>query len=301
MRCCLTGDRILAEDVQTLRLAPTVAKSSECSAFLRFASDESGRTHIERQFAPYPFHFCRPFYLDDDPDGMATVYIQSCAGGIFAHDALHLSIDATPGAKAHVTTAASTIVHSMPVGQAKQSVSIVAAENTLVEYLPDPMILFVGSRVKSSIDLILQPNACVMLSDAFLLHDYRALGGAFDSFHGDITVRDTTGEVVVRDRIRVNGKDLLGVTPGLMGSCVAQASVMLFCRQEFLATVLDGWRYALDNIDGIYAGASLMRQKLGIFARIIADDGAALREAQLALWRCARVEVTARTPMPRRK
>jgi urease accessory protein len=295
------GDHLLPDAVRDLDAPRTDAARTSRPAILRFASDENGRTFVERQFAPYPFHFCRPFYLPGDPEGMATLYSQSCAGGIFEHDALELHIEAATGAKVHVTTSASTIVHGMPDGSALQKVCLVAAEGALLEYLPDPMILFAGSRAQSRVELNLQADAQVMISDAFLLHDYRARGGAFDWFHGDITVRDRIGRIVMRDRIRVNGNDLLGITPGLMNGCVAQASVMLFCRHDRQAAVLEMWCDALNRGVGIYAGASSLGNDLGIFARIIANDGAALRQAQLALWHCARLQLTGRPPTIRRK
>ena len=64
---------------------------------LRFARGPDGSTHVERQLASYPFHLCRALRLPGDPDGMATLYLQSCAGGLFEHDRLSVSIVAGEG------------------------------------------------------------------------------------------------------------------------------------------------------------------------------------------------------------
>ena len=48
---------------------------------LTFSCDGGGRTYLDRQFASYPFHVCRPHYFPHDAPGMATLYLQSSAGG----------------------------------------------------------------------------------------------------------------------------------------------------------------------------------------------------------------------------
>jgi urease accessory protein len=57
---------------------------------IAFARDPSGRTYIRRQFVRYPYHVCRPLSFSGDPAGMATIYLQSCAGGIFRDDRLRM-------------------------------------------------------------------------------------------------------------------------------------------------------------------------------------------------------------------
>ncbi len=79
-------------------------------ATLRFAVG-GGRTMLAHQHVPYPFHVTRPFYLDPQRPHLATLYLQSAAGGLYRGDRLLLAIDVAPGGSAHVTTQASMIVH----------------------------------------------------------------------------------------------------------------------------------------------------------------------------------------------
>ena len=292
----MTGDRILAADVKALAMDAPASRS----AVLHFASGESGRTHIAKQFAPYPFHICRPFYLPGDPAGMATVYVQSCAGGIFEHDRLALTVQTEPASQAHVTTSASTIVHSMPIAAARQTVHLLADSESVIEYLPDPMILFAGARIISSVNVVMGDAARVMLSDAFLMHDHRDQGEAFDWFCSDIVIRDVADKVLVRDRIRIEGRSILAAVPGVTGRFTAQASFMCLCR-ELAPDMLVPMRTALEAIDDIYAGVSLLPSGVGVFARILAADGIALRAAQLCLWSEARKCLTGVVPIARRK
>src|SRR5215470_13883408 len=114
----MTGDRLFADDLSALSddtpgaLAPHVD--------LGFSADRAGRTALRRQRVTYPFHVGRTWQVPGDPAGMATLYVQSCSGGLFQHDDLAWHIVASEGARAHVTTAAATIAHRMEDGHARQ-------------------------------------------------------------------------------------------------------------------------------------------------------------------------------------
>ncbi len=61
------------------------------------------RSFLAHQHTPHPFHLTRPFYLPGDPQGMATLYLQSSSGGLYGDDDLSLHIALEEGAGAHVT------------------------------------------------------------------------------------------------------------------------------------------------------------------------------------------------------
>ena len=64
---------------------------------LAFAADGDGRTYLQRQYASYPFHVCRVHYHDKDHPGLATLYVQSCSGGIYEDDRLDLTLATAAG------------------------------------------------------------------------------------------------------------------------------------------------------------------------------------------------------------
>ena len=65
-------------------------------AALRFRRS-GNKTFLVKQYTPHPFHITRPFYVDGDPDSMATLYLQSSSGGLYGDDDL-LSRD-RPGSR----------------------------------------------------------------------------------------------------------------------------------------------------------------------------------------------------------
>ena len=116
--------------------APALAISSGAESRLElvFNSGPDGITFISSQYATYPFHVCRPHYLDQAPQGMATLYFQSCSGGLFEDDNLACSVAAKAATAVHLTSQASTIVHSSRCGRpAIQRTAICAEKDAIVE------------------------------------------------------------------------------------------------------------------------------------------------------------------------
>ena len=64
---------------------------------LVFARAPDGRSYISHQRVGYPFHITRPFYLDPEPAGLLTLYLQSVSGGIYRGERLALSLKAKAG------------------------------------------------------------------------------------------------------------------------------------------------------------------------------------------------------------
>jgi urease accessory protein len=133
--------------------------------------------------------------MPGDPAGMPTVYLQSCSGGIFQRDDLRIRIVAGAGTSAHVTSAASTVVHGMESAGARQIVELDAGAGALLEYLPDPVILFPRARLHNGVQVRLDPQASVILGDALILHDPKGGGGAFEFLESETVVRDRAAAI----------------------------------------------------------------------------------------------------------
>jgi urease accessory protein len=277
------------------------AAEARGAAELTFARDPSGRTYIGRQFVSYPYHVCRPLTFAGDPDGMVTLYLQSCAGGIFRDDRLREHLLAEEGTSAHVTTQAATIVHSMDRGTARQDVLIEAGAESLLEVMPDPFILFPKARFASAVRVRAHESASVVLSDSFSCHDPAGAGAMFDWLRGDLVVEDLQGRVLARDRFRISGAAMAEGYPGITGTYASQGSLFVIRRQGDLAELIDALRTATADIGHIYAGVSALPNDCGAWLRILAQDAVGLRAAMAAAWQATRSLLTGRVPAPRRK
>jgi urease accessory protein len=268
---------------------------------LEFARAPSGETYLRRQHAAYPYHLCKPYRYAGDPEGMATLYLQSCAGGIYAGDRLEERILVGEGAAAQVTTQAASIVHSMIGSSAAQSVEIEAESGSFLEYLPDPLILFPHASFETRLRIRAAPEATVVACDSFLMHDPDAAGRAFDRLSAEIAAEASDGRLLALDRLEIAGAAMTSGLAGLSSRFAAHGSLWALCRSDAADRVVETVRECLAGIVGIYAGASRLPNQAGAAARILAEDGVALRAGLFAAWSGARLALTGRLPEPRRK
>lgn len=269
---------------------------------LGFQAAPDGRTYIEKQYSSYPFHVCRPFYLDRGPcAGMATVYKQSCSGGVYSRDRLTTEIVLGQQSQAHVTTQSATIVHETTHGEAEQICEIEAHAGALVEYVPETTILFSGARLKSRMALRLHETAGAIVFDSFLGHDFRNDGAVFDSFENEVVIAGLDGVPLVIDRFHVSGQVYRDNLVGQMGRNRCHGSVLVVAPDVDIAGVLNCARYVLGVIPDITAGVSGLPGLNGFSARILSENAVPIKKAMLAVWMLAREAMTGAKPAPRRK
>ncbi|MCH9053158.1 MAG: urease accessory protein UreD, partial [Proteobacteria bacterium] len=248
-----------------------------------------------------PFHVCRVQYLDPDLPDMASLYLQSSAGGLFAGDALGVSITCKPGAMAHVTTQASTIAYRMPNGEARQRTDLEVGENGFLEYLPDPVILFPQARLKNRLNLKLASNATAIVADAFLSHDPGGADRPFGFYRSETEITDAAGRRLVLDRFHTSGAACRAGKVGIMGAYGMQATIFAASTAVTSQSLLGAIREGLGDAPSVYAAASTLPNDCGAWVRLLADDGAVLRHAVAKLWMALRRGITGQAPAPRRK
>jgi urease accessory protein len=269
---------------------------------LDFRRDGAGRTFIARQYADYPFHICKAQYLDEQPSGMATLYIQSCSGGLFEHDRLSFSINAAEGTAVHLTTQASTIVHSARgSGFANQYGTIVALPGALIEYLPDPIILFPGSRFTTRLTVQLAETASLVIGESFFRHDPAGGSAAPDVLDACLEVRLPEGTLLARDRMRIGGETWQAHVPGCWGDWSCHGLLLVMTGAVSCERLCTAMRTAASSVGGVYAGATALPHGKGIFARFLARDAVQLKHAMTTGWIAARTMLSGAAPLPRRK
>ena len=261
---------------------------------LRLCADRRGRTFIGAQFVRYPVHICRPLYgLGEHPE-VCTLTLQSVSGGLFEHERVHGRLVATAGACAVVGTSASTIVHAMEGGRAEQLVELQVEAGAALAYLPEPAILFPGSRLRSRIQASVAPGGVLLLGDSVLAHDPAGQGRGFAELDTQLEVRGTDGRLLVRDRFCTQGQAWLAQQAGLSGPFAVHASLWLI-REGDPTALLAQVRQVLATLspDGaaatVHAGASDLPNRAGVQVRLLCTDAVALRRtlAELQAVLCA--------------
>ena len=255
---------------------------------LEFGVDGRGRSFLGAQFVRYPVHVCRGLRVDaHDPD-LCSVALQSVSGGLFEGDHVAGSLVARTGARARVGTSASTIVHRMRGDAgARQSVTLQAHEGARLAYLPEPLILFPGSRLRSDTCVHLADDARVLLCDSFLLHDPQAAARAFETLDVRVEVRDLAGRLRARERMLLHGAGWADARKGIPGHPLVHANLWLLGAGA--ADLIGPVRAALQDT-GTFAGASELPNGIGVQVRMLAEDAVGLRQCLDAVLDRARSE-----------
>jgi urease accessory protein len=288
-------------DLPSVDPVPRRAFGHAGHAGLDIGLSPDGLSFVRRQDVRYPFHVCRPFRYDGDPRPMVTIYLQSCAGGIFDGDSLTQRISVEDGAMAHVTTQASTIIHETPDHGASQIARLTAGQGTILEYLPDPLILFPRARFQSRLEVELDPTAIAILSDSFIWHDPAGAQRSFDNLQCETKISITGMGLVALDRYDVTGRELQRGMVGANGAYTAQGSIMILTGKTATGELLEALQQALAEESDTYAMASRLPRGVGYWARILARDAVALRRVQQSVWSVARLMLTGIRPVSRRK
>lgn len=267
---------------------------------LSFARGGHNKTFLTHQFASYPFHVCKVLYEDPDLPAMGTLYMQSSAGGLYENDSHLIEVVGESGAQAHITTQASTIVHSMTCGTARQDLLILAQPHSLLEFIPDPQILFPGSTYEGHMHVRVACGAAAIVSDSFLTHDPFTRGGVPNRYSSEIRIEDDDGRPLAIDRVKILSEEFGNAAPGVMGSYAAYGTVLLIspCRTQSLCfDEMPGLRQDTGSLIAV----SELPMCAGHVFRILAADGAQLKKATARCWSLSRQALVGHAPTARRK
>jgi len=126
---------------------------------LRFEAKRSGKRTILADCEQHlPMRIIRAFQLDD---GGALVHLHNVSGGVLGGDRLEVVVEAGAKAVAQITSTGATRIYRSrkDVAPAELKLFVNVADDGLVEYLPDPLIPFAGSRCRQETRIELGANA----------------------------------------------------------------------------------------------------------------------------------------------
>jgi urease accessory protein len=210
---------------------------------------------------------------DARAEGLEAVLINS-SGGLTGGDHMEWQATVGDGARLTLSTQACEKVYRARDGQAQQRATLILGEGARLDWVPQETILFDGGALCRRLDADLAEGARLLAVEAVVLGRT-----AMDETvrHGSIRDRwrvRRQGRLVFADDLRLDGAVAeIGASAPVLAGGKAFASLLLVDDDagRFLAPL----RVAL----GAYGGASAFEGKL--FARVVAPDGFALRQALL--------------------
>jgi urease accessory protein len=257
------------------------------------------QTRVERQFQRAPLHVYRPLYLDPDLPGMAFIYLQQSGDGLVQGDRNRIDIRCGRGSEAHLTTQAATKIFSARHNFASQIVNICVEEDALVEYLPDPIVPFRGSRYFQHTTVIAHPRSAVIIGETTL--PGRVAYGEkhiYDLFWSETEVQDHTGQLLFKDVLRLQPGAACGPkSMALLGRYDVIAGLYVITRRTGATAMAEVLRVAVDNLPQVLAGVSELPNECGVGMRLLGKTSTAVRAGLTAAWAATRLHLLG-SPLP---
>src|SRR5262245_38125392 len=125
-------------------------------------------TRVEHQYQRAPLHTYRPIHLDANLPEMAFVFVQQFGDGFVDGDRCRIEIDCGPETAVHVTTQAATNLYRAERNFSSQLVELRADCGAVLEYLPDPVVPFHGSRFFQRTRVTADAGSTVILAEQLL-------------------------------------------------------------------------------------------------------------------------------------
>jgi urease accessory protein len=131
---------------------------------LSFEAAERGTTILRVKQQQPPWRVVRGFRA---PSGETLAHLHNLSGGILDSDVLRIQMDLGAGALAQVTSTGATRIYRSrsPEGLASQRTDVRIAAGAYLEYLPDQLIPFAGSRFEQTTRVELEPGGSLIWWD----------------------------------------------------------------------------------------------------------------------------------------
>jgi urease accessory protein len=256
-----------------------------------------GTTRVEHQHQRPPLHVYRPIHLDENLPGMAFVFVQQFGDGFVQGDRCRIDVDCGPDAAAHLTTQAATNVYRAERNFATQLVNLRVARGAVLEYLPDPVVPFAGSRFFQRLRLTIDPDATAVLGEVLLpgrvargeLHAYDVYWSETEAFAPD-------GRLLFADVLRLCPAEGGPSSLGLLGGRDVIATLYVASRRRESGELVELLRQTLVGNE-VLAGVSELPNGCGVSVRLLGFTSKAVRAALRTAWSVVRVALLG-APVP---
>jgi len=273
-------------------------------ARLHVSFEFTDRTILRVREQQPPWRVVRGF---EAPSGELLAHVHNVSGGIFDSDALHWQIDVAPGARAQVTSTGATRIYRSrkPDRTASQQMFLKIGQSAYLEYLPDALIPFAGSRFDQCTRIELADDASLIWWDRVMpgreasgeVFRYESLTSSFEiSANGESIAIE---RFVIEPRLRPSGSlARLGPFPHFASCYVCRAgqpTAYWRALESELQTLADR---ASDS--EILWGVTSLRSH-GLVIRGVARSGRRLSGGLIDFWKAAKWSLCGRVATLPRK
>ena len=252
-------------------------------------SRHGGATRVRRHYQRAPLHVYRPIHLDAGRPDMAFLFLQQFGDGLIQGDRYRIDVDCAAGSATHVTTQAATNVFGARQSFASQLVNLRVGDGAVLEYLPDPVVPFRGSRLFPRTCVTAHPAATVVLGET-LLPGRVAHGEAhvYDLYWAETELRRPDGTLVFADVLRLRpGAGERPTSMGLLGPYDVLATLYVISARADPAAL----RAALAAHPDVLSGASELPNGCGVAVKLLGPSSKAGDASKSSNFKADRIEL----------
>jgi urease accessory protein len=214
-------------------------------------------------------------------------------GGLVGGDSLAIDLLVQAGARTLATTPGAQKWYRGE-SLATASTRLVIAAGGLLEWLPQPSILFDRARARQALAIELEPTAACVGWE-ILVRGRGAMGERFRSGHVDQTLSIAVGGGLLwQERLHADAADRL--FDSALGWDRRRIAASVWCcapseEREKLQALRDQWRVLLDPAGAAVVGGATLAADGLVLAKLLADDSEQLTAVCRRLWRAARISL----------
>lgn len=146
------------------RSSPTLPEGAARTGRLSLTiADREGRSYARRQFHEGALRVLRPHYLDGGGD--VTYTIINPGGAYLGADHYEIDVETESDARLVLTTQSATKVYRTPQGPAVQDMTLRLRPRSVLEYLPDQLIVYRGGSYRQRTRVVMDPSASLVMAE----------------------------------------------------------------------------------------------------------------------------------------
>lgn len=271
------------------------------NAYLRLEfAQRDERTILADVDRRVPFMVQRALYPDAALPDQAWVFIITTSGCILQGDRFALDVSTEQGARAHVTTQSATKVHSMDTNYAVQTQHFTLAENSYLEFLPEPLIPHRRARFLSDTRITIDPSATFLYSE--IVHPGRKYHHAEEDFGATLLslgleAHRPNGQLLFSEKLVMEPAIRPVRQSGVMDSFDVFGNVLLLTPTDGAERVLARVEANVDLEQGVASGACSLPNEAGLIFKVVGREAAQVKAEVRRFWSIVREEITG-TPLP---
>jgi urease accessory protein len=216
-----------------------------------------GVTQLTQSYCAAPLKIAKTFPLDGSQIG---VCVMDCSPGLLAGDHYEFEWRLEEGAQVFLTNQAFTRIHPSLDNPCHQRQQITVADGALLEYLPEPVMLFRDANFRNDCEIRVQPGGVLLMSD--ILCAGRVSRGEvfqFASYHNQLRVY-SGDELIFCNQARLCPRERDLRTIGSWESYTHWGNFYIFAervRPPLQDELVQRLRYVMEHFPMLLSGVSL--------------------------------------------